>query len=188
MRGSSKSFTLIEILVVVAIIGILSTFVFVNVTNAKARANYNKIVVDIETIKSAAGLYYSANSSWPYDALPGETEPRESGIPKGLHNYLLDMPVTPCVANGWIYDWDNWKDLPDLNSDGSINGSKSSYDTIRVTVRDNDTIPTETIRTSKYYSCVTSDSLDHCAESDRLWAGGGIDIATVPSKAVRCNN
>ncbi|MEI6296363.1 MAG: prepilin-type N-terminal cleavage/methylation domain-containing protein [bacterium] len=60
-----KGFTLIELLVVIAIIGILSSVVVVSLQSARTKARDAKRVADIGEIKTALGLYYDTNQSYP---------------------------------------------------------------------------------------------------------------------------
>lgn len=62
-----KGFTLIEILVVVVIIGILATFVMINVLESKRKARDAKRLNDLDAVKTALGLYKSDFDQYPYD-------------------------------------------------------------------------------------------------------------------------
>ena len=63
--GKSKSFTLIELLIVVAIIGILAALIIVSVTTAAAKARDVKRQEDLRNIQKALEMYYTANGSYP---------------------------------------------------------------------------------------------------------------------------
>ncbi len=62
---SKNGFTLIELLVVIAIIGILAAVVMASLNNARAKARNSKRIQDMQQIKTALELYYSANGSYP---------------------------------------------------------------------------------------------------------------------------
>jgi len=60
-----RGMTLVEILVVVAIIGILAGLVTINLTSTRAKARDKKRIADVESIAQALTLYYSANRQYP---------------------------------------------------------------------------------------------------------------------------
>ena len=66
--SNRKGFTLVELLVVVAIIGVLAAIAIPRFTDATATANGAKLQADLRTIDSAIMIYYAANNSYP-DAL-----------------------------------------------------------------------------------------------------------------------
>lgn len=67
-----KGFTLIEIVVVIAIIGILAAVVAPNAFKAVEKAKIVRITADIKGIMAAAQAYYSDVSLWPPDVCPDE--------------------------------------------------------------------------------------------------------------------
>jgi prepilin-type N-terminal cleavage/methylation domain-containing protein len=60
-----KSFTLIEILVVVFIIGLLASLVIVNLNQARAKGRDAKRISDLTTVASALQAYYADNHKYP---------------------------------------------------------------------------------------------------------------------------
>lgn len=67
----SKAFTLIELLIVVAIIGILSAIAVPNFLNAQIRAKISRAETDLRTIATAITMYRLDNGPPPYDIFPG---------------------------------------------------------------------------------------------------------------------
>lgn len=65
-----KAFSLVELLVVVAIIGILSTVVFVNYGGSQARSRDSKRRADIQQIAQALELYKSDKKIYPATVQP----------------------------------------------------------------------------------------------------------------------
>lgn len=61
----AKAFSLIELLIVVAIIGILAAIATPNFLNAQVRANLAKTYVNLKTIRSAIASYYIDNGWAP---------------------------------------------------------------------------------------------------------------------------
>ncbi|MDO8743193.1 MAG: prepilin-type N-terminal cleavage/methylation domain-containing protein [Candidatus Azambacteria bacterium] len=60
-----KGFTLLELLVVIGIIGLLSSIIVVNLTGARKKARDVKRVADIRTIQTALESYYGKNGQYP---------------------------------------------------------------------------------------------------------------------------
>lgn len=61
----NKGFTLVELLVVISIIGILTTLLMVNFVGTREKANDSKKVQDLNSIKNALRMYYNDNQSYP---------------------------------------------------------------------------------------------------------------------------
>ena len=60
-----KGFTLIEILIVVVIIGILTSIVLVGVGGFRERARDAKRVADLRQVQGALEIYYAQNNAYP---------------------------------------------------------------------------------------------------------------------------
>lgn len=60
-----KGFTLVELVVVIAIIGILAGIAVPRFLDATASARGAKIVADMRTIQSAEMIYYAKNAKYP---------------------------------------------------------------------------------------------------------------------------
>ena len=63
--SNRKGFTLVELLVVVAIIGILAAIAVPRFTDASNSAKVAKIQADLRTIDSAIAVYYAKNKAYP---------------------------------------------------------------------------------------------------------------------------
>lgn len=64
-RALNRAFTLVELMVVVAIIGILATVVVVNVVGRTYDAKKSKVQADFAAIKQAMRMYKIDNSRYP---------------------------------------------------------------------------------------------------------------------------
>lgn len=62
---NQKGFTLIEILVVIAIIGMLAGLVLLALNTTRSKSRDTKRQAEFKQIVTAMSLYYNANASWP---------------------------------------------------------------------------------------------------------------------------
>jgi len=65
MHKHKRGFTIIELLVVISIIGLLSSMVLVSLDNARIKARDAKRQSDLSNISRALELYYSNHDSYP---------------------------------------------------------------------------------------------------------------------------
>ncbi len=79
-----RAFTLIELLIVVAIIGILAAIAVPNFLNAQTRAKISRVKADQRSVSNAVEQYRLDNNSYPPDA----TNRRPVGL------YMLTSPVS----------------------------------------------------------------------------------------------
>ncbi len=64
----NKGFTLVELLVVVAVLGLLTGMVVVSIRHVKAKARDSQRVADITSLSTALGLYHNDFNAYPiYD-------------------------------------------------------------------------------------------------------------------------
>ncbi len=94
-----RAFTFIELLVVVTIIGILSTLVVLNLQNSRAKARNSQRKSDLNTIASALETYYADYSGYPHsegiwltDPNP-QVAPNYSGFYTGVRNVAHSASV-----------------------------------------------------------------------------------------------
>ncbi|MEI6144280.1 MAG: type II secretion system protein [Candidatus Berkelbacteria bacterium] len=64
-RGTKKAFTLVELLIVIAIISIVTAFIMFNVKGAQSRARDSQRMTDLATLDSAIKTYYIENGHYP---------------------------------------------------------------------------------------------------------------------------
>jgi prepilin-type N-terminal cleavage/methylation domain-containing protein len=93
LKKSGEGFTLIEILVVIAIIGLLASVIITSITKARYRSRDTKRVSDLKQIQKALEIYISNHGSLPSPSAYGRSN----------------------VSPGW---WDGWWDLS-TNSAGN---------------------------------------------------------------------
>lgn len=65
INKKNKGFTLVELLVVISIIGVLTTLLMVNFVGTRERANDSKKIQNLNSLKNALRLYYNDNQNYP---------------------------------------------------------------------------------------------------------------------------
>ena len=93
INRKDRGFTLIDLLVVIAIIGILAAVVLVSLTSARGKARDSRRVADMRQLQTAFELYYNDWSQYPatltlaaYAGCPGNTT---------LGTYIGAIPSNP---------------------------------------------------------------------------------------------
>jgi type II secretion system protein G len=61
----ARGFTLIELMVVIAIIGLLATIITISMIQTRRDATYARAQADERTMETALELYYDTNGDWP---------------------------------------------------------------------------------------------------------------------------
>ncbi|MCL4427067.1 prepilin-type N-terminal cleavage/methylation domain-containing protein [Patescibacteria group bacterium] len=111
---NNASFTLIELLIVIAIIGILAALIIVSVTKAAARARDARRLADMNEIHKALDAYYLDNGNWPSCGVDGVQCNGAGGwdttIAAGTNwisflvpKYLPQAPVDPINSGSYYY-------------------------------------------------------------------------------------
>jgi general secretion pathway protein G len=98
-RGQA-GFTLTELMIVVAIIGLLATIAIPSFAHARERSLDVRFAADLRVAKDAFTEYAADHGKYPPDALP-------SVVPQGMADYLRRMDWTSPNTLGGQWDWDN---------------------------------------------------------------------------------
>jgi prepilin-type N-terminal cleavage/methylation domain-containing protein len=122
-RQRNAGYTLIEVVVVMAIIGIIANIAIPIYRHARLKAEAAKIVADFVAVRFAASQYYHDHREWPKEA-PSGNEPKE------LTPYLEGR--INWKRGTYRYDWETW-----VNPKGKPTKIKSGI-LIGFTVRSND--------------------------------------------------
>jgi len=65
LKNSKKAYTLIEMLMVVAIIGVLASSILVGLSGTRAKARDSRRITDLKSVQTALELYYSKYNVYP---------------------------------------------------------------------------------------------------------------------------
>jgi prepilin-type N-terminal cleavage/methylation domain-containing protein len=94
IKFHKKGFTIIELLVVSAIIAVLALIVIVSYTESKKKSRDSRRVVDMNSISSALALYYDENKKYAPDITGCDTS-------KGYSNDCNVTVLHDFVGNNW---------------------------------------------------------------------------------------
>ena len=112
-------FTLVELMVVAAIIGILAGLAIPNMRTVLLRARATELVGDMEVVRVATQSYNGDHHSWPAEAGAGDIPPEL--VPYLPDNYSFNR-------DGYDLDYENWS-LP-----GGLPGDPGTHTLIGVSV------------------------------------------------------
>jgi len=126
-----KSFTLIELLIVMAIIGILASIVLVSLNSARESAREAKAKAELDGIRAAMEIMASDTEEWPGHQASHETN--ETSTPP---NEIEDITVASAglaATDGSYANWggpyiqanmlDPWENPYFFDTDYTVNGS-----------------------------------------------------------------
>ena len=127
-----RAFTLIELMIVIVILGLLSTIIMPRILNRPEQARRMKAKVDIRNIESALALFKTDTGRFPTTSEGLEALVSNSGI-KGYDpdGYLDKIPLDPW-NNRYIYlspgIYGKDYDLESYGKDGEDGGTENNAD------------------------------------------------------------
>lgn len=109
---AEQGFTLVELIVVMAIIGAIAGLLLVNFQNARVRSRDAVRKADLRSIKQALQLYYNDNQSFPGDnsgviagcGSNGTTSCTDDFV-SGGNVYMSSLPKDPVNSGNYVYDY-----------------------------------------------------------------------------------
>ena len=95
----ANGFTLVELMIVVAIIGLLAALVVPNYVRAREKSTSGVFIADMRAATSAFQLYTLENRGYPPNSGPGV-------VPTGMAPYFGDLKWTSTTPIGGRWNWD----------------------------------------------------------------------------------
>ena len=100
MMRKNQGFSLVEIMVVIAIIGILATMILPNVLGSQEQANKQKVTADLVSLENALAQYHLDNGMFPTTEQGLEAlveRPNVDPQPRNYRNggYIQRLPQDP---------------------------------------------------------------------------------------------
>ena len=109
-KNKIKGFTLTELLVVVAIIGLLSSIVLASLNSARLKARDVKRLASIRQIQTAVEMYYDTNGTYPILLAYNNTSSGDvnwlTGFATAIRPYISSLP-NDAMAAGYLYSSTN---------------------------------------------------------------------------------
>ena len=99
---TQRAFTLVELLVVIGIIGLLSTFAVVAVLRARDKAKDAKARADLRSLRNAIALLESDTGKWP-NGCPPETETNPEAFALDTQAGISQRPVVGDQGSGCFW-------------------------------------------------------------------------------------
>jgi prepilin-type N-terminal cleavage/methylation domain-containing protein len=106
ITNERKGFTLIEILIVVAIIAILASIVLVGLGPTQALGRDSRRLSDLQEIQNGLELYYNKSGAYPVLTTGGAWSTFQTAL-TGAGIGITTVPEDPSTANGrnYVYAW-----------------------------------------------------------------------------------
>ena len=119
--NNKRGFTLLEIMVIVAIIGILYVAVTRGFPIITDRLRYAKALREMKILAVAAGVVHATDQAFAPEVGPDT-------LPPEFTTQVFEWPAAPCP--GWTYDYENWEGIPGHDNTIRISLRKADFSNI----------------------------------------------------------
>jgi type II secretion system protein G len=99
-----RGFTLLEMMVVIAIIAILAAILIPNFTHARAQAATSACMANLKSVATAFELYYTDKQAYP-TGTNANIDGTATGASGALNGYLGQPPEDPAAGAGKYYTY-----------------------------------------------------------------------------------
>ena len=99
MKMKQKGYTLVELLIVIAIIGLLVAILIPNLLDAQDRAKQRSTIAELRSWGTAIGAYMTEKGLTPCPTCPGSDY---AGFASGIHSDLVPYAISA------LHDNDKW--------------------------------------------------------------------------------
>ena len=97
---TARGFTLVEVMVVTAVLGVLTAIAVPTMIRARENAHVGSFVANLRSASGAFFQYYAAEGEFPPTTAAGS-------VPAGMNDYLTRFPWTSETDIGGQWAWDN---------------------------------------------------------------------------------
>lgn len=103
--NAPRAFTLIEIIVVVALLGLIASAILASLTDAQREARDKRRIADLKSIEQALQLYYSENNAYPTESSGANGNMSTNAVFKTLmQKHIAGTPIDPTgIGNATYY-------------------------------------------------------------------------------------
>jgi prepilin-type N-terminal cleavage/methylation domain-containing protein len=108
MHVKKRGFTLIELMIAVAIIGILTAAASISYSSVRLRARDAQRINDLNQLKLVLTLYYSAQTPATFPAITTKTTINGSSdalTAALVSTYIRQMPIDPVSTGNYVYKY-----------------------------------------------------------------------------------
>lgn len=119
MKKVKKGFTLIELIVVIAILGILAAVLIPKFTSFTDDARKNSAKSEAKTCQTAVSSYYAKYGKWPTSATADVTNLKECGLPGAVTIGGTAPSITATTDGSFTYTSKDGYTVQ-VSADGSV--------------------------------------------------------------------